>query len=97
MATPVVAIIETGEELRAPVLRLVDQVADKIRAEHGCQRYEAFTSGRKHVVLLEEWQDGASLTAHAAAAPFATLMAGLKQLGVPAPVVHVLRPVDHTG
>lgn len=94
MAVPIVAIIETGEDAQQSVVNLVSDLSARVHAEPGCERYDAFTSGRAWVVLLEQWQDGASLRAHSEGPAFSELMSGLAALSVPAPTVHVLRPVD---
>ncbi|WP_298752863.1 antibiotic biosynthesis monooxygenase [uncultured Serinicoccus sp.] len=93
MPVQLVAIIETGEEGQSAVADLLAGLISRIRGEDGCERYDVFTSGRSRLVLLEQWRDGSALQQHTTAPSFVELMADLERLAVPAPTVHVLRPV----
>ncbi len=79
----VMAIVSANSTAeRDDVLSVAAELITAVRDEPGCLSYEVFTSGSRKIVFDEEWADSESLSAHASAKPFATLMAALEERGL---------------
>ncbi|HRH73720.1 MAG TPA: putative quinol monooxygenase [Zoogloea sp.] len=79
MSLSVVATISAKPEFRAEVRQALDQIVPPSRAEAGCLQYDLHITRDKpdSFVMIERWEDDATLDRHMATAHFAALVAAI--------------------
>lgn len=79
MPLSVIATITAKPEFRAEVLQALLTVVAPSRAEAGCIHYDLHTSrdNANHLVMIERWQDDATLDRHMETPHFIALGAAL--------------------
>ncbi len=79
MSLSVVATISAKSEFRAEVRQALDQVIPPSRAEVGCLQYDLHIAqgNPDSFVMIERWQDDATLDRHMATPHFAALVAAI--------------------
>ncbi|HEY3433708.1 MAG TPA: putative quinol monooxygenase [Rhodocyclaceae bacterium] len=79
MPLSVIATITAKPESRAEVLQALETVVAPSRAEEGCIQYDLHVSrvNADQLVMIERWQDDATLDRHMETPHFVTLGAAL--------------------
>jgi quinol monooxygenase YgiN len=79
MSLSVVATISTKSEFRSEVRQALDKILAPSRAEAGCLQYDLHSArdNPDNFVMIERWQDDATLDRHMATPHFAALVAAL--------------------
>lgn len=79
MSLSVVATITARSEFRTEVRQALDQVIPPSRAEAGCLQYDLHVTRDKpdSFVMIERWQDDATLDRHMATPHFTALVAAI--------------------
>lgn len=79
MPLSVIATISAKSEFLSEVRQALDQVVAPSRAEAGCRQYDLHLSREtpNRFVMIERWQDDATLDRHMATPHFAALGAAL--------------------